>query len=81
MKTQPFLSVIESLVEIKSQLDDSVDASVIASLDEAIKELSLLVDGNSEEATSELSSRALEVLGLVLKKLPQIEALIRMLSD
>jgi predicted dinucleotide-utilizing enzyme len=81
MKTQPFLSVIESLVEIKSQLDDSVDASVIVSLDDAINELTVLVDGNSEEATSELSSRALEILGIVLKKLPQIEALIRMLSD
>ena len=81
MNMQPFKSVIESLVEIRSHLDNSVDACVIASLDEAINELSIIIDGNSEETTSELSSRALKVLGLVLNKLPQIEALIRMLSD
>jgi hypothetical protein len=81
MKTQLLKAVIESLAEVRLHLSDNADASVIKDIDEAIVQLSKLENSGSEVTATKLSCRGIEVLGKVLERLPQIEALIRVLLD
>lgn len=82
MKPQNLETVIGLLTDIRSQLNSSADTSVVKDIDEAIFQLQeLLEDSDSESSVAELSSLGLEILGKVLERLPQIEALIRILLD
>lgn len=81
MKTHLLEAVIESLTEIRLRISDDADASVIKDIDEAIFQLNKLKESDGKVSVTELSSRGLEVLGKILDRLPQIEALIRILID
>jgi hypothetical protein len=79
MNIESLEKVLDSLCEMKASMHDMAETCTIEKLDEAIEIIEQYIE--SENCSPSAVEEVLNVIGLVLEKLPSIAALLKLLSD
>ena len=77
-KDEPLKRLLVILIELKATMQDTAKPDVNDAIDDAIKGLQLLIEGNQDKLNT--SYLALELLGKLFDKLPSVAALINLIS-